>query len=311
MRLQLGILGLGLAAWSAFVCAQDELGSASASASAASVIKLATDINESVSEITVTVKGMNKNDITGKVVITQFKPQGDGPFPILILNHGRSATKRMVPERFRYTANARYFVKRGFAVFVPTRIGYGALGDDPDPEYSGACSRKNYAPSAEASSTEQIAVIDYVKTLNFVDPQRILLVGQSVGGYSTVATAAKNPPGVIAAINFAGGDGGDPDKHPGEPCQGKKLEDMYATFGATTKLPVLWIYTENDQFFNPQNSLAWFAAYAKAGAENAQYKLMPAFGKDGHSLFSAGIKLWEPVVSNFLELNGFPKPKNN
>jgi len=265
----------------------------------------ATDIHESVTDIEVSVNDFFGRKVSGKVVITQFKPDGDGPFPFVVLNHGRSGTNRAQPPRFRYTQQARYFVQRGFAVFEPTRIGYGALGTEPDPEDSGPCRGKNYAPMAEAASQEILAVIAYAARQSYVDPQRLLIVGQSVGGYSTVASTAKNPPGLIAAINFAGGSGGDPVAHPGEPCEGYKLESMYATFGSTSKAPMLWIYTENDQYFSPKYSKAWHAAFVNAGGK-AELKLLPPFGSDGHSLFSAGIKIWEPLVSQFLAAHGFP-----
>ena len=276
--------------------------------SVAGTVKLAKDLHESVTVIPVNVKDMFGRDVTGEVVITQFKPDGDGPFPILILNHGRSATNRAAPPRFRYTQQARYFVKRGFAVFAPTRIGYGEKGTSFDPEESGNCNNKNYGPMAEAAGKEILAVLDYAKKQSYVDASRVLLVGQSVGGYSTVATAAKKPEGLIAAINFAGGSGGNPAERPGEPCQPYKLEKMYAEFGANTQVPMLWIYTENDQYFSPKYSQAWHAAFVKAGGK-AEFKLLPAFGKDGHSLFTAGSEIWEPVVGKFLDANGYAQQK--
>ncbi|WP_323493727.1 MULTISPECIES: prolyl oligopeptidase family serine peptidase [unclassified Undibacterium] len=282
---------------------------ASGVASSASALKLSKELNESVTSMDIAVRDMFNRQITGKVVITQFKPDGDGPFPILILNHGRSGTNRAEPPRFRYTQQVRYFVQRGFAVFVPTRIGYGEMGVSPDPEESGSCNRKNYAPMAEAASAEILEVLAYAKKQSYVDSSLVLIVGQSVGGYSTVATVAKNPSGLIAAINFAGGSGGDPVTHPGEPCEGYKLEKMYASFGETSKAPMLWIYTENDQYFSPTYSRAWHAAFVKAGGK-ADYKLLPSFGKDGHSLFAAGIKIWEPLVSEFLDVNGFVRVPN-
>lgn len=275
-----------------------------AGAATAHAQQLATDINEAVSSIDVTVKDLYGKEETGKVVITQFKPDGPGPFPIIILNHGRSPTNRRDPPRMRYTKQARYFVQRGFAVFEPTRIGYGQYSTQFDPEDSGACYGKDYAPMAKAASTEILAALDYAKRQSYVDPQRVLLVGQSVGGYSTVATAALAPAGLVGAINFAGGSGGDPVSHPGNPCQPERLEDMYAQFGKTTKAPMLWIYTENDLYFAPVHSKAWHAAFVKAGGV-ADYHLLPPFGKNGHLLFSNGTGIWEPIVSAFLEKLGF------
>ena len=267
--------------------------------------QLVMDLNEAVTSIDVTVKDFYGKEETGKVVITQFKPDGPGPFPILILNHGRSPTNRRDPPRFRYTKQVRYFVERGFAVFEPTRIGYGQYSTQFDPEDSGSCSSKDYAPMAKAASTEILAVLDYAKQQSYVDPQRVLLVGQSVGGYSTVATAALAPAGLVGAINFAGGSGGDPVARPGNPCQPGRMEDMYTQFGKTTKAPMLWVYTENDLYFGPTYSKAWHAAFVKAGGM-ADYHLLPPFGKNGHLLFSGGVEIWSPIVSAFLEKLGFP-----
>ena len=265
-------------------------------------------LNEAVISLDVNVKDMYSRDISGKVVVTQFKPNGKGPFPILVLNHGRSGTNRAEPPRFRYIPQVTYFVKRGFAVFVPTRIGYGELGTELDPEESGDCDKKNYVAMAEASTTEILAVVDYAKQQSYVDARRILMIGQSVGGYSTVATTAKNPEGLVAAINFAGGSGGNPLTRPGNPCEGYKLEKMYANFGVTSKVPMLWVYTENDKYFGPKFSQAWHKAFVDAGGR-AELSLLPPFAKDGHTLFSSGSGIWEPVVSKFLDANGFPQGK--
>lgn len=267
-------------------------------------VNLAKDLNESVASLNVSVKDFYGREVNGKVVVTQYKPNGDGPFPIAILNHGRGPDRAAV-ARFRFTQPARYFVKRGFAVFAPTRIGYGEAGTQPDPEDSGICKQKNFASMAQVASTQILAVLEYAKQQTYADPARVLLVGQSVGGYSTVASAARNPPGLLAAINFAGGSGGDPVGHPGEPCQSNKMEEMYAGFGTSAKVPMLWVYTENDQYFSPKHSQAWHGAYVNAGGK-ADFKLFPPFGKDGHKLFSAGVTTWEPVVSEFLDSHGFP-----
>ena len=268
----------------------------------------AADLHESTASLIVQVQDLYQRQITGTVVVTSYKPNGNGPFPILILNHGRSGTDRSQPVRFRYTQQARYFVKRGFAVFVPTRIGYGEMGISPDPEESGDCKQKNYAPMAQAASSQIAAVLAFAKLQSHVDAKRAVIVGQSVGGYSTIATAAQNPDGLVAAINFAGGSGGNPQTRPGEPCEGYKLEKMYADFGATSKVPTLWIYTENDQYFGPKYSQAWHHAFVKSGGR-AEFNLLSAFAKDGHTLFTAGAQLWEPIVARFFEANGFAEPK--
>jgi dienelactone hydrolase len=265
---------------------------------------IAQDLNETVTRLPVTVKNLYGRSVTGNIIVTQFKPAGAGPFPLVIINHGRGATDRSRPARFRYTQQVRFFTERGFAVFVPTRLGYGDTGVEPDPEDSGECNQKDYAPMVVAAATEVLAVIDYARRQSYVNPERVMLVGESVGGYITTAVAARTPTGLVAAINFAGGAGGDPDKHPGVACQQAKLENMYAQFGKTSKVPMLWVYTENDLFFGPKYSQAWYAAFTKAGGQ-AEYKLLPPYGKNGHFLFATGTKVWAPVVAAFLDSVGF------
>lgn len=265
-----------------------------------------TDLHESVSTIDVAVKDFYGKEETGKVVITRFVPDGDGPFPILILNHGRSPTDRSTPARFRYTRQVAFFLKRGFEVFEPTRIGYGELGTQFDPEYSGECRRKDYTPMLKAALDEESAVLDYAKRQANVDAHRIVIVGQSAGGLIATAVAAQNPAGVVAAINFAGGAGGDPERHPGVPCQGELVKAMYRRLGETAHVPMLWIYTENDQYFSPSYSKTWHETFVDAGG-HADYRLLPAFEQNGHALFARGIDVWSPAVSEFLTQYGFPE----
>jgi dienelactone hydrolase len=262
------------------------------------------DMQQSVVLLIVKVSDFYGRTEEGKVTVVQYRPNGPGPFPIVLLNHGRNPDDRSTPARFYFYEQARFFVERGFAVFVPTRIGYGENSGNFDPENNGSCANKQYAPMAEAASTEILAVLDYAKQQPYADPKRVLLVGQSVGGYATTAAAARNPDGLIAAINFAGGSGGDPVRHPGVPCVPDRMEAMYRQFGATTKVPMLWIYTQNDQYFNPTYSQAWHAAFVDAGGQ-AEYHLLPAFARNGHTLFSNGTRIWSPVVAEFLGKVGF------
>jgi dienelactone hydrolase len=140
----------------------------------------------------------------------------------------------------RYESQARYFARKGFVVLVPTRVGYGTTGQDFDPEDSnGTGKRKDYRLIINAASTQILAAIDYGRTLPGVDGKRIVLVGQSVGGFSTVAAASQNPPGLVVAINFAGGAGGDPDQHPGVPMEPDQLKDLYAEMGKAANVPNL------------------------------------------------------------------------
>ena len=67
---------------------------------------IAQDLNETVITLPVTVKNLYRRSVTGNVTVTQFKPTGAGPFPIVIINHGRNGENRAMPPRFRYTSIA-------------------------------------------------------------------------------------------------------------------------------------------------------------------------------------------------------------
>jgi pimeloyl-ACP methyl ester carboxylesterase len=104
------------------------------------------------------------------------------------------------------TTPARWFASQGFAVAVPTRIGYGVSGGE-DVEDSGDCSRKNYPPGYHAAAQQTLAVLAAMHERPDTVKDRDIVVGQSYGGTTAITIAALNPSGVVAAINFAGGGG--------------------------------------------------------------------------------------------------------
>ncbi|HSD36320.1 MAG TPA: hypothetical protein VLC92_02360 [Rhodocyclaceae bacterium] len=265
-------------------------------------VVLANELNEAVVKLPISVSLRNGSTSNGEMLLTSFKPAGPGPFPVAIINHGRSID-RSTPERFRMLAMASYLVSQGFAVFVPTRLGYGgsALPDSQpsDPENSGNCVDKDYV-GAVGPAVQQIAeALTYARQQSYTDPARHLVIGQSTGGFASVAYAAGNPRGLIGYVNFAGGVGGDPLRHPGVPCQAERITRAYGDFGKTTHVPNLWIYTENDQYFAPRYSRGWHRAFA-AGGSPSQFVLQESFGDDGHRLMGEGRARWSPLLDDFL-----------
>jgi hypothetical protein len=79
---------------------------------------------------------------------------------------------------------------------------------------------------------------------------------------------------------------------------------MFGSYGKTAKVPMLWVYTENDMYFGPKYPKEWFDAYVSAGAP-AQFVQFPPHGEDGHSLFTRFPDVWKPKVLEFLEAQGF------
>ena len=55
---------------------------------------------------------------------TFFIPPGEGPFPVLLMNHGKERGNPRHQSRDRFLALSREFVKRGYAVVIPMRRGF-------------------------------------------------------------------------------------------------------------------------------------------------------------------------------------------
>lgn len=237
---------------------------------------------------------------------TVRRPAGEEPKPLVVINHGSpgESAKRLDMEA-KYTAASEWFVKQGFVVVLPLRRGYGATGGDWAETY-GRCNEGDFYRGGLASADDIDATIRYMREQSFVQKDRVIMVGQSAGGWGTIAATSRPQPGVIAAINFAGGRGG----HMGGPtsqnanmnCRPDRLISAAGEYGKTATVPTLWIYTENDSFFDPDLSKKMFDAYAAGSKGSAKYVLMPAFGKDGHQMFdsNSGVKRWDSVVLPFL-----------
>ena len=220
--------------------------------------------------------------------------------PFLILNHGRSgdrAIRAALSER-AFRANAHYFVNLGFAVFFPVRVGYGVT-TGPDVEDTGSCQRKVYPPGYEAAAVQSLAVIELAKSKPWIDPTRGIVVGQSYGGTTSIALAARNIPGVLAAINFAGGGGGDPKNRPQQPCGVEKLTSLFASYGKTAKIPTAWMYSPSDLYWGPDIPRQWFDAFRKEGGKG-EFIALPPIQPDGHLSFSRNRNAWSVPLEKFL-----------
>jgi dienelactone hydrolase len=257
-----------------------------------------------------------------------FKPQGSGPFPVLLFAHGRPAYAR---ERAQLVhpmsyGHVRYWLAKGYAVVAPIRPGYGAafgsnagsLGD-ADLESSGAgysssgqCLRSPQpARAAQAAMQAQRAALDWVRQQPWARHDHIVLEGQSVGGLATVALCAANPPGVKACINFSGGAGGDPQHAPGRMCAPEQTTQLMRDYGHTTQVPSIWLYAANDLYWGAEPPKQWHAAFAQAASASATAKPPPStfvqtppIGSDGHSLLRSGSVQWRPPLEAWLKKNG-------
>jgi dienelactone hydrolase len=262
---------------------------------------LATDLHETIVNVPVEESGFF-GDHGRDIVATTYMPDGPGPFPLIVLSHGSPADPRDRPKvgRYRELPQIRTFVQLGFAVIVPIRRGYGATGGT-DEEDAGSCQHPDYAGAGKQAAKDVLAAVVYAQTLPEVDRDHVVLVGQSAGGFASLAAASYAPKGVVAVINFSGGRGGNPSKHPGMPCDPEQMAKTIGQFASTTRVPVLWHYVQNDMFFAPEVVATWFAAFQAAGGQG-QMIVEPPFGRNGHGMFAvpASIPIWLPHFEQFL-----------
>lgn len=233
---------------------------------------------------------------------TVFRPSGPGPFPLVVINHGttQNAERRHMLKAPDFDALAQWFVRHGYAVAVPQRPGHGDTGGDYR-EDQGGCDEADFARAGLGAAESIAAAIVYLRAQSFVRRAGVIVVGQSAGGWAALALASRAPAGVRAAIDFAGGLGGRSYDRPDNNCAPDRLIATAAEFGRTTRIPTLWVYTENDSYFAPRLSGAMATVFRAAGGK-VDYELLPAFGDDGHFMAErAGSEsAWGPVVERFL-----------
>jgi dienelactone hydrolase len=233
---------------------------------------------------------------------TLFRPAGPGPFRLVVVNHGttQNAERRRMLKPPDFDSMAQWFVRRGFAVAVPQRPGHGATGGEYR-EDQGGCDDADFARAGLGAADSIATAVAYLRTQSFVRRTGVIVVGQSAGGWAALALASRAPDGVRAVIDFAGGLGGRSWDRPDNNCAPDRLIATAAGFGRTTRIPTLWIYTENDSYFAPRLSGAMAAAFRAAGGK-VDYELLPAFGDDGHFMAErpGSEAAWGPAVERFL-----------
>jgi len=233
---------------------------------------------------------------------TVFRPSGSGPFPLVVMNHGttQNPVQRQYFPLLEFQAAALWFVRQGFVVAAPQRPGHGETGgvylEDVDD-----CSSAGFLAAGRAGAANIRKTIDYMTTQSFVRSDHVVVVGQSAGGWDTLAFVSENPSDVRAAINFDGGRGGHFQGRPNNNCRPDQLVEATRVLGRTARTPTLWIYTKNDSYFGPELSKQMFQSWKAAGG-NAEYHLLPAFKQEGHLLvdYPQGVAVWAPIVQQFL-----------
>jgi dienelactone hydrolase len=240
------------------------------------------------------------------------RPVGEGPFPLAIMNHGVALdpVQRSFFPPVEFRDAAMWFARRGYMVLAPAGPGYGTAALDI-PEAGlftmffskiGKCSNPNFFDAGLAAAQLNLWIIEYMSTLKRIVPDNVIVIGQSAGGWGSIALSSVAPPSLKAVVTFAAGRGGRVDGKPNNNCAPDKLVEAAGELGRTSRVPMLWIYIENDTFFGPELSRRMYAAFTAAGG-NAEYFLFPPHGSDGHYFIGSpdAVRIWSPLVGAFLD----------
>jgi dienelactone hydrolase len=258
---------------------------------------LETSLNPGLNEqIVMVMSGSGASSVALETTI--FKPNGDGPFPLLIMNHGKDPGDPHLQKRDRFIVLSREFVKRGYAVVIPMRKGYSKSSG----EYADfGC---NMTDNGFLQAEDLQITLDYALRQRWVDKSRIVVAGQSYGGLATMAFGTRKFPGVRGLINFAGGLRADSHDCPWQAA----LVTAFANYGARGgAVPSLWFYGQNDSYFGPDIAGKMHQAYVKSGG-NARLVAYGAFKGDAHGMVGSwdGVKVWWPETEKFLRQIGMP-----
>ena len=238
------------------------------------------------------------------------RPAGGGPFPLAVMNHGIATgqKERSFFPTVEFRDAAFWFARQGYFVVAPVRYGVIATNEPQHGLFSlffggvGSCDNPNFRGPGLMIATLDQWVIDMMEREGMVTPGKAIVVGQSGGAWGAIAFSSLNPSSVHAIIAFAGGRGGRVDGKPNNNCAPDELVEETREFGGKSRIPMLWIYSENDSYFGPDLAKRMHEAFTGAGG-NAEFHMLPPFGSDGHFMIDAAeaVPLWSPLVSRFLD----------
>jgi len=243
--------------------------------------------------------GVSKTRVTFKsdnltLVGFLFKPDGPGPFPGLVWNHGSEKSPGTTQQ---FDAVAAIFVPAGYVVFAPMRRGHG---DSEGPYVMDQLRQAQAGHSAPALAVrlmegehldDQLAGLAYLKRLPYVDPHRLVVAGCSFGGIQTLL-AAERDVGYRAAVAISPG----ALSWSGNPL----LRDRLVAAVRKTEIPVFLIQPPKDASLEPSRVLG--AELERRGKQNMVKVYPPDMPEDqqGHCFGGAkGMHVWATDVVAF------------
>jgi dienelactone hydrolase len=213
----------------------------------------------------------NKQRVTfksGSLTLAGFvyHPDGAGPFPTVIWNHGSEKNPGGGPQ---FDSVAKVFVPAGYAVFAPVRRGHGGSEGRYIVDSLNVLRARGDGSALDGAVhmletdqlDDQLAGLAYAKSLPFVDQTRLVVAGCSFGGIQTLLAAERNV-GFRAALPISPA----AQSWAGNP----RLRDRLKRAVRAIDIPVLLIAPPRDDNLDPPRELGDEAKRAKKASFTAK-----------------------------------------
>ncbi len=234
---------------------------------------------------------------------------GTDKLPVALITHGANPGNPRGATTDWLRGWAHDFAHRGWLAVAVMRRGYGA-SDGEVAEHAGNCVSPDVARYLDAHADDLEAALQSIAQRPDADMGRVLAIGDSAGGAAVMALAARKAVPLAAVVNVSGGLAHDHQAFQLNPACATFESDLvwnFARFGATARVPTLWLYAENDSWFRPALVSRMQSAFTGSGG-HMQLVMLPPFQADGHTLFFAkgGRRLLLPELDGFLRAHGLP-----
>jgi len=229
-----------------------------------------------------------------------YRPSVTGRRPLVVFSHGRAG---MFPARDPNTVNwygdlCNALAAEGHVVAYIIRRGYGN-SDGPDSELQDTA-----VLSGLEGAKDFAAAVAYWRTRDFVMPDRVVVMGQSQGGWVVLACTNVPMDGVLGAVNISGGTNY---RLMGTGAVTPAVQDHWVAgcreLGAHALVSSFWIYAENDQSISGPTARRMFDAFTAAGGA-AALLMLPPYGSNGHSIVGQPDLFMGPL-NDYLAAVGF------
>lgn len=231
-----------------------------------------------------------------------FRPQGDGPFPLAVINHGSTGSGRDA-KAFKNTWINAWLAdvlnEHGYMVAFPQRRGRGkstglydeGFHDNRDEGYT--CDRTLSIAGADRALDDLQAAVTALQERDDITADRVLLGGQSRGGALAISFAGMHNKSIKGVINFVGG-------WSGELCKtAREINHNIFKRGGNFKGDTIWLYGQQDPFYSIEHSRSNFNAFKEAGGIGEFYEYKVRGQNNGHWLMFIP-PLWQAQLEQYL-----------